>query len=367
MLAESHPYIRRVIRFMLLPYCYFKLVPWSECTHSHIQVLVDLLYIFFRFKYYPDNYGPCRFWEKDRSEWCYYYGSSYNPCQRQRLRKFVQRYDYQILYNDKEFFEQFAKGLQISMPRYFGVIEPDGSYKEKIKIFLNESSAGKIIIKPIDGHAGRGIMVARRTKRGVEVKTVSQVYELGSFELTEKSVVQELIEQHSVVAAITSSSVNTIRLVTLWSKNDDIILVSASMRFGQGDSFVDNWSGGGISVGVDTDSGVLKKFAYDKTGKRFTEHPVSGVKFNNFQIPMWDEIVKMAEVVQKASPFYRLIGCDVAVTESGPVLIEANANPDIVYQEQVSGPILADKRVFDEFNNYGLLINKYQKAIYGQS
>ena len=124
MLSETHPYIRRIIRFCLLPYCYFKLVPWHECTRSRINVLKDLLYIFFVLKYYPDNYGPCRLWEKDKSEWSFYYGSSYDPYQRQKLRKFVQRYDYRILYEDKELWQQFAKGLHIALPPYFGVIDP---------------------------------------------------------------------------------------------------------------------------------------------------------------------------------------------------------------------------------------------------
>ena len=115
---------------------------------------------------------------------------------------------------------------------------------------------------------------------------------------------------------------------------------------------------------MDTDAGKLRKYAYDKQGNRYLEHPVSGKKFEGFQIPEWDEVVKMAMRIQEASPFYRLVGCDVAITESGPVLIEANANPDIVYQEQTSGPILADKRVYDEFVRYDLLINNYQRTLY---
>lgn len=364
MFSEWHPYVRRLIRFLLLPYCYFKLVPWQECTRSRFKVLADLLYVFFVFKYYPDNYGPCRFWEKDKSEWCFYYGSSYDPYQRQRLRKFVQRDEYRILFEDKELCEQFARGLQVSLPRYFGVVDPVGPYQEKIKTVLNEKYSGQIIIKPIAGSAGHGIVLASRTANGIEIKTESQHYELDRFELTERSVVQEFVEQHPLVASIASSSVNTVRLVTLWTIDDDIILVGAYMRFGQGESFVDNVSAGGISVAIDTYTGALKEYAFDKTGKRFTRHPVSGVVFNKFQIPMWNEVVEMAKVVQKASPFYRLIGCDVAVTASGPVLIEVNAEPDIVALEQRCGPILSDRRVFDEFNNYDLLINEYQKSLY---
>ncbi len=364
MFSESHPYMRRFIRFCLLPYCYFKLVPWHECTKSKLQVAKDLLYIFFKFKYYPDNYGPCRLWEKNRDEWHYYYGSSYEPYQRQRLRKLVQRYEYQILFDDKEFWEQFCRGLQLKMPLYFGVLEPGTKHQGLIGKYLAASSVKKIILKPIQGHAGRGIALAEYNSDGIIVRTSNTACRLENYQLTNKCVVQELVEQHSDIAEFSSASVNTIRIITLWTKTDDIILVSASMRFGQGDSFVDNWSAGGISVGVDTNIGILKKYAYDKQGNRFIEHPVSGKKFEGFHIPDWNNAVAMARRIQEASPFYRLVGCDVAITKSGPVLIEANANPDIVYQEQTSGPILADKKVYDEFTNYDLLVNKYQRTLY---
>ncbi|RKY51978.1 MAG: hypothetical protein DRP93_08945 [Candidatus Neomarinimicrobiota bacterium] len=364
MLSESHPYVRRIIRFCLLPYCFYKLVPWHECKKSKLQVFQDLFYIFFKLKYYPDNYGPCRFWEKDRKEWHYYYGSSYNSYQRQRLRKLVQRFDYQILFNDKEFWEQFCQGLELPMPRYFGVIDPDANYRKLIEDIFRDPTVKKVILKPVQGHAGRGIMIAERISNSIEIKTSINIYNLGNFKLREKCIVQEVIEQHPAVAEFSSMSVNTIRLVTLWTIDDNIILVSGSMRFGQGDSFVDNWSAGGISVGIDTDKGVLKHYAYDKHGNRYSKHPVSGMIFEGFEIPEWEEAVKIAKRIQKVTPFYRLVGCDIAITEAGPVLIEANANPDIVYQEQTSGPILADQRVHDEFNKYDLLINNYQKLLF---
>ena len=83
------PYVRRFLRFLALPYCFSK-VNWKECTKTKTQVAFDFLYIFFRLKYFPDNYSPCRLWEKNRAEWAYYYGSNYDPYQRRQLRKVVQ-------------------------------------------------------------------------------------------------------------------------------------------------------------------------------------------------------------------------------------------------------------------------------------
>ena len=45
--ASIIPYIRRFQRFVALPYAYFFLVNWKECTASPLRVLSDFIYIFF--------------------------------------------------------------------------------------------------------------------------------------------------------------------------------------------------------------------------------------------------------------------------------------------------------------------------------
>ena len=149
MLAESHPIIRRLLRFIALPYCYFKLVNWKECTKSRYQVAKDLLYIFFSLKYFPDNYSPCRFWEKDRELWNYYYGSTYHPYARRKLRKVVQPFDYQIIFNDKSVCEQFCINMGLRMPAYFGEISPNDNYRSAIDNVFKNTELHALIIKPI--------------------------------------------------------------------------------------------------------------------------------------------------------------------------------------------------------------------------
>ena len=83
------PYRRRLVRFLALPYCYLRLVDWRQCRASRVRVLLDLLYIFFRLKYFPGNYSPCRLWEKERRQWVRYYGSGYDAYQRARLQREV--------------------------------------------------------------------------------------------------------------------------------------------------------------------------------------------------------------------------------------------------------------------------------------
>ncbi|NOX26034.1 MAG: hypothetical protein GXP59_07990 [Deltaproteobacteria bacterium] len=364
MLAESHPYIRRIIRFCLLPYCYFKLVPWHECPHSRLHVAQDLLYIFFKLKYYPGNYGLCHLWEKDRSEWAYYYGASYDPYQRQRLRQFVQRYAYQIVFDDKELCEQFCRGLKVPMPEFYGTVEPGGPYRKQIEVCLEKSADKELFIKPIMGRGGKGIMKAVKGRNTIIVKTAGGDTDIADFVLTEKCVLQEGVSQHRAVSQIAPSSVNTIRIITLLTTGLDVILLGALMRFSKEGSFVDNTSAGGISIGIDCNKGELREVGFDFSGNTYTKHPDTEFIFAGFTIPFWKEVVELAVTIQKSCEFYRLVGVDIAVTPNGPVLIEANANPDIIGIEQVNGPILTDKRVFDEFVKYDLLVNQYQRVLY---
>ena len=367
MLAESHPLIRRALRFLALPYCYFRLIDWNECTKSRYQVAKDLLYVFFRLKYYPDNYAPCRFWEKDKSIWSYYYGSSYHSYARRKLRKEVQTYEHQVIFNDKSVSEQLCKGMGIKMPTSYGLIDPVGDCRSMIEKIFRDTGLNELIIKPILGHAGRGIMLAVKTSDGIVIKTKESECSLAEYAFKDKSIIQEIIVQNTAIAKISNSSLNTIRVVSLLTRSQEVIVLSASMRFGVGSAYVDNWSAGGIAVGVDHSNGVLMETAYDKRGGQYYEHPDSKVVFKNYKIPCWDEVVQIAHKVQESCPFYKLIGVDVAISKNGPVLIEINANPDIVFQEQTAGPLLRDKKTLSEFAKYDLLINNYQKNLLKRS
>ncbi len=365
MLAESHPYIRWFLRFLMLPYCYVHLVNWKECKRNKVQVMYDLLYLFFKLRTFPDNYGPCRLWEIERRKWALYYGSSYHPFQRQRLRKRVQPYAYEVLFNDKAVCEQLCKGINVKLPVTVGLLLKDDDYKDCLINLFKKTVHNKLIIKPLLGRAGMGIVLADRFDNGeIIIQDKSRKIPLNQFRMKEDAIVQEIIEQDPSIAKISSASVNTIRVVTLFRKSGEVQIVSATMRFSTKDDFVDNWSAGGIAVGVDCSTGKLKEIAFDKWGNRYNEHPVSKVKFEDFQIPEWKQVIEVARKVQLASPFYRLIGMDIAIDKDQcPVLIEVNANTDLVFQEQTSGPLLEDQVVLSAFSEYDLLVNKQQRML----
>ena len=352
-------------QFLRLPGCYRRIRAMKECTRSGPGLARDLLTWFFSYKTFPDHYGLCRLWEVERREWKYYFGSNYNTHQLARLKKRVQPLEYRVLFNDKYIFALLCQALEIPIPRTHGTLEPGRDHRAQIAAWLADSPAGKLIIKPLYGEMGRDIVLAEPGPKGIVIRSPAGVVPLADFVLREKAIVQDILSQDPRMAAFSPASVNTLRVVTMLTPQDRVLIVNASFRSGVANAFVDNWSAGGVSVGVDCANGVLRKYAYDKKARRYEAHPTSGILFEGHPVPEWDRVHAAAAVVQKAFSFYRLIGLDMALDGNGsPVLIEANGAPDLAGLEQKAGPLLKNEAVLRAFGEYGLLFNRHQKRLY---
>ena len=361
MLSESHPLIRRILRFLALPYCYFVYVNWEVCPRSRTQVIKDLLFIFFKLKYFPDNYSLCRLWEKPRNEWAEYYGSIYDPLQRAKLRRKVLPMRYRVVYDDKHLCHQLCIANNIPVPEFHGIVDRDNFHHIASALLVAEPQRA-LIVKPFTGRGGQGICLIYVRDDRKWVRTSNRIVALEEFKLPTRSVIQTFIQQHEALQRF-SGSVNTVRVATLLSRDGEVLVLGALVRFGVGGAFVDNTSQGGVKVGVDPADGRLMRVGCDKQNRQYEKHPTSGISFGGFQIPHWNQVVQLAERVQLAVPYNLLIGQDIAVGTNGPFVIELNAEYDNVGLEQACGPILANKEVLKAFNEYDLLINKYQKSL----
>lgn len=332
------------------------MVRWQECDKSKWQVSLDLLFIFFRLKYFPDNYSLCRLWEKDRSVWRFYYGSIYDAYQRERLSKNVQKPEYHILFDDKYVCYQLCKAADIPVPYQYGKVEHTDECRALLEDILAEEPDKKVILKPLRSERGEGIALAYAMDGCIVVRVAQQELELREYSLIGPSVAQEYVAQHPDLAVVAPST-NTVRVVTMLTPARTVLFVGALMRFGVGDAFLDNSSLGGVAVGVDMELGTLKDVGFDFQSRTHTCHPTSGIVFNNFEIPDWKAVVDLCRRVQLEFDFYKLLGLDILMTSSGPILIEINSAHDNVGLEQACGPILANNDVLQNFRDYSLLIN----------
>jgi hypothetical protein len=82
-----------------------------------------------------------------------------------------------------------------------------------------------------------------------------------------------------------------------------------------------------MGVSIDPETGKLVGNAIDKDNQEFEVHPTTGVRFDGFQLPCFEEAKQMALSACLMSDKILVIGWDVALSENGPVVIEANRWP----------------------------------------
>jgi hypothetical protein len=132
---------------------------------------------------------------------------------------------------------------------------------------------------------------------------------------------------------LNSSSINTIRFDTFIDSTGKIEVMSGYLRMSVGDTYVDNISSGACMVGINLETGKLKKNAFRTFRyygvKILTEHPATKTKFENFTIPFFDQAKELVIRTARLMPDLRLTGWDVAIGESGPILIEGNSDYDL--------------------------------------
>ena len=214
---------------------------------------------------------------------------------------------------------QFNRNFQ-DLIKHAWFINRNLSYCE----FLNNiHDLDKVIIKPLAATQGKGIEVLPCNESSEKNR---ELYEhiMG----LKESIVEEYIIQHKDIMRFCSSSVNTIRVMTLNYKGECKFLYSV-FRMGK-DGVVDNFHAGGVAATVDLETGVVCSNAADLNGNVFTHSPSTGVKIKGFKIPHWEIIRDMCIKATGRIKGTDLVGWDFAVTPEGADLIEGNSGASYI-------------------------------------
>lgn len=188
---------------------------------------------------------------------------------------------------------------------------------EKLNEFLEKHS--EFIMKPVDGLGGTGVQKDAREN----YKTVEELYS----KLKENRMfIEEIVIQNTEWGKICPKSVNTIRAMTR-IMNGKAELFYAAARIGNGKVIMDNFHQGGVGVSIDMEKGTLIGKAVSKDLEEMEVHTATGIKFDGYKIPYWNEIKKMVCEAAEINKEVRVVGWDVAISENGPLLIEANRRP----------------------------------------
>lgn len=232
-------------------------------------------------------------------------------------------YEYQLIMNPKAnrniledkivFLKEYAPFIK---HKFVGLKEIE---KEQVSLvhILNNAS-GKIVLKSAHGQCGEGIEV-RKTKDFDKELLISRLKETGN------DFVEEFVQQHKQLNALSPSGLNTIRIITQLNRDDEVEILGARLRITINSS-IDNLAAGNIAASIDESTGLVDGPGVysDITKQDVLRHPVTDVEIVGFQIPFWSESMKLVKDAALLHKENRSIGWDVAITNNGPELIEGN-------------------------------------------
>ncbi len=143
-------------------------------------------------------------------------------------------------------------------------------------------------------------------------------------------VVEEAINQDPKMNELSLKSVNTLRVATAISLQGKVSVAYMTLRFNTTDAHIDNASVGGAFTLL-TEEGLIKYPAYINypREKSYSVHPANGMNLIGFQVPQIQQVKDLVCTSAMVLPHSRYIGWDVAITPSGPVLVEANSIPSV--------------------------------------
>jgi hypothetical protein len=161
--------------------------------------------------------------------------------------------------------------------------------------------------------------------------------------LNDNFLFQQVINQHPFYARFNHSSLNTIRVYTYRSVNDERVHVLHSiLRVGKNGAFIDNISMGGKACGI-TPEGKLNGVVCDINGRLYQKVGEVNAK-EGLSLFKYKQITDTAKKIAKKQFYSRLIGFDLCVDSEEKIrLIELNnfdVGVDIL--QQCNGPLFGD-------------------------
>ncbi len=194
-------------------------------------------------------------------------------------------------------------------------LSPDATFEE-FENFTKKHDA--FVEKPVRGLGGSNV-------KKIVVSEIESLKDYYEHMKKDEVFIEELIVQDERWGSLSPDSVNTIRVMTT-AVNDKYEIIFAAARIGSGKTIADNFHQGGQGVLVDLETGKLKGNGVDKKLNE-NENSITGIRFDGFEIPYWNEIKEMVIEAAKVNPNIHIVGWDVSISKNGPLIIEGNRGP----------------------------------------
>jgi len=233
------------------------------------------------------------------------------------------------------FYPHFA-ALGLPVPELYGLVGRAGGWSaasgrplgaEGTAAFLADGPPDEFVVKPSAGHHGLGVRVLRREGpelvdvEGRRLDAASLAAELLADPEFDLFVVQERLRNHDrVLRLCPGETLQTLRLTSFVSDEGTAQVLHAGLKLAFGGRNVDNFRGGetgNVLAEVDVGTGAL-------------ERPLGPAPkgLEGAVLPDWEAACELARRGSLLLLPQRTMGWDLALTPSGPVIVEANRGYD---------------------------------------
>ena len=180
---------------------------------------------------------------------------------------------------------------------------------------------GSVIAKPIDDFGGHGVKLLRVSDECLDTYIDEIIMGGGRF------ILEEPICNSDQIKHIAPGSLNTLRIVTVIDRQNQLHIVACLLRMGNGIAITDNYHDGGMACPIELSTYKMKGKAYAMGCKEYTEHPYSHIVFDGYVVDGVKECINLVKEVAFVEPKARYVGWDFAITPKGIEILEGNIPP----------------------------------------
>jgi hypothetical protein len=260
---------------------------------------------------------------------------------------------------DKVLFHTLLSGAGLPLPTLLAITDPtraaagartlDGP--AAVAAFLRDPAHYPLFAKPADGKYSLAVVSADAYDQAAD-----QVLLLGGGAVAPEALAATLTSREAgfllqrrlttapALAALFGPRLWSVRVLMLLTAAGPVIH-RAVAKVATGDNPADNfWRPGNMLAAIDRDSGRITR-AVRGTGADLVvnpDHPDSGQPLVGTLIPDWDRLAGLAHDAARLLPGIRTQSWDIAVTETGPVVLEVNFGGDLNLSQLAHGAGVLD-------------------------
>jgi hypothetical protein len=247
--------------------------------------------------------------------------------------------------HDKLLFYTLLKGAGLPCPETIACYVPNGRQalgaalrnRGDLTRFLSDPSVYPLFAKPIDGMYSVGALHLLGTDgtavslKGAGAAELSEVVPFIEAMSESGYLFQRVLEPASELVEAIGTTVPSVRMLLLWGEQGPAP-ESAVIKIPLATSVADNfWREGNMLGAVELETGTIRRVIKGSGDKQaeIERHPDTGAELPGMPIPGWDQIIETCTLSAGLFPGVRTQSWDIALTSSGPVLLEFNLGGDL--------------------------------------